>query len=967
MKKCLLLLVSIIASWALYGQSTCSEAVTATEGINVLPSTTENFYWYRYTMPSDGKLQITSSSNSYVGVYSNTCDNLVYEGGKYETVAITTFSSGDEVFIQWDTFSNGDFQWDISISPLETGDNCELAAPATTGANTLSATANKFYWYSFTMPSDGKLQINSSTYNDIEVYKNSCDNSGFQDRGYRSLTVTTLNSGDEVFIKWEASNDSDFDWNLAVNPIEPGDECALAVPATEGTNTIPTTLNDEYWYSYTMPMDGKLQINSSSSKRLRIYTNSCDDLDYESGGYEDLTVTTLSSGDEVFIAWNTQGEGDFEWDLSVSPLEPGDECALAVPATEGVNTVPVTLNNQYWYSYTMPVDGKLQINSSSSKNMHLYTNSCDNLQYESNGNKHLTVTTLSSGDEVFISWDVEGEGDFDWNLAASPLEAGDKCALAKPAVAGTNTIPTTLNDEYWYSYTMPMDGKLQINSSSSKNMYLYTNSCDNLQYESNGNKHLTVTTLSSGDEIFIAWSTQGEGDFDWNLSVGPLEAGDNCTFAAAATLGTNTLPTTLNVQYWYRYTMPIDGKLEISSSEYVSVYANSCDNLKFQGGGFENLTITTLNSGDEVFILWYTNGEGDFEWDLSVGPLEAGDNCAFAAAAAPGLNATPEAPYWFQYKVPVSGDYTISSIGSDTIDTYLKVYSDCNNILIDENDDIGIELYSELTLSLIAGDTIYILWDDIYATDGFNWTLGGDALKDIDCANLTATVEATNVVCYGAANGSINVSATGGQAPYSYSLDKVNFQESARFAGLDSGRYEVMVKDVYGCLATVETYITEPDTIILDAQISEATKYPGNGVITLTVKGGIAPYSYAWSNGATTSLVRDLSVGTYTVTVTDASGCTATGNFTIGGVTSVGEVQTAEIMVYPNPTRNTVNIDIPISRPAKQGNVYTLTGEKIITINLVRGKNQVDVSYLKPGSYILRLDNGSNHRLVVKP
>ena len=176
-----------------------------------------------------------------------------------------------------------------------------------------------------------------------------------------------------------------------------------------------------------------------------------------------------------------------------------------------------------------------------------------------------------------------------------------------------------------------------------------------------------------------------------------------------------------------------------------------------------------------------------------------------------------------------------------------------------------------------------------------------------------------------------------------------------------------MVKDAYGCLATVETYIAEPDIIILEVQVDEATEYPGNGVITLTVKGGIAPYSYAWSNGATTSPVRDLSVGTYTVTVTDASGCTAKGSFTISGVTSVGEVQTAEIMVYPNPTRNTVHVDVPVSRPAKQGNVYTLTGEKIITINLVRGKNQVDVSYLKPGSYILRLDNGSNHRLVVKP
>ena len=53
--------------------------------------------------------------------------------------------------------------------------------------------------------------------------------------------------------------------------------------------------------------------------------------------------------------------------------------------------------------------------------------------------------------------------------------------------------------------------------------------------------------------------------------------------------------------------------------------------------------------------------------------------------------------------------------------------------------------------------------------------------------------------------------------------------------------------------------------------------------VTFTISGGTAPYSYRWSNNATTPSVSNLSAGNYTVTTTDASGCTATASFTIQG------------------------------------------------------------------------------------
>lgn len=156
---------------------------------------------------------------------------------------------------------------------------------------------------------------------------------------------------------------------------------------------------------------------------------------------------------------------------------------------------------------------------------------------------------------------------------------------------------------------------------------------------------------------------------------------------------------------------------------------------------------------------------------------------------------------------------------------------------------------------------------------------------------VTFTKTSTNVLCNGAATGNITVTATGGVSPYSYSKDNgVNWQTSDVFTNLSAGTYPVLVKDSNGCIApdgNQPVIITQPSTAIsiqLVAAENPSTDIANDGSIDVTVTGGTGSYSYNWtstSNNITgQNTNEDLTnlggTAMYTLTVTDANGCTAT-------------------------------------------------------------------------------------------
>jgi hypothetical protein len=134
---------------------------------------------------------------------------------------------------------------------------------------------------------------------------------------------------------------------------------------------------------------------------------------------------------------------------------------------------------------------------------------------------------------------------------------------------------------------------------------------------------------------------------------------------------------------------------------------------------------------------------------------------------------------------------------------------------------------------------------------------------------VTSSVSASQC---GAADGSINVTVTGGVGPYSYNWS--NGQTTEDISGLTPGAYQLQITDDQGCQIQVYKYVQNSSPLNVNASGSFSGCAPNGGSASVAVSGGLAPYTYQWNNGETTSSVSTLSSGYSSVFVEDQNGCT---------------------------------------------------------------------------------------------
>ncbi|TND07953.1 MAG: hypothetical protein FD123_2761 [Bacteroidetes bacterium] len=145
---------------------------------------------------------------------------------------------------------------------------------------------------------------------------------------------------------------------------------------------------------------------------------------------------------------------------------------------------------------------------------------------------------------------------------------------------------------------------------------------------------------------------------------------------------------------------------------------------------------------------------------------------------------------------------------------------------------------------------------------------------------LSVTSSSGTILCYGDTT-SASVSVSGGTPGYNYSWLSSG-GNSPILSGAVSGGYTCVITDANGCSETGIFYITEPAAISLSGTVSGASGCTtSDGIIDLTVSGGTAGYTFAWSNAASTEDISSLDDGTYSVSMTDANGCMDSISFTV--------------------------------------------------------------------------------------
>jgi len=145
---------------------------------------------------------------------------------------------------------------------------------------------------------------------------------------------------------------------------------------------------------------------------------------------------------------------------------------------------------------------------------------------------------------------------------------------------------------------------------------------------------------------------------------------------------------------------------------------------------------------------------------------------------------------------------------------------------------------------------------------------------------IAINVSTASVSCTGGSDGSATAAASGGSGGYSYSWS--NGSNGPTINNLVAGQYTVTVTDNQSCTNTSTVTVLEPSP--LTAQASGTVETCANfcdATISVVANGGTPNYTYAWSNGSSSSTVQGVCAGAYSVTVTDANGCQTTAAVTV--------------------------------------------------------------------------------------
>lgn len=235
-----------------------------------------------------------------------------------------------------------------------------------------------------------------------------------------------------------------------------------------------------------------------------------------------------------------------------------------------------------------------------------------------------------------------------------------------------------------------------------------------------------------------------------------------------------------------------------------------------------------------------------------------------------------------------------STQGCTSVDSVLIIINQTPDLTVSAIDADCNQANGSASVSITGGAPAYdVYWSNGATTSSTTNLLPGQYYVNVSDNNgcnsvgfaaigsngITLSANVTNVSCFGATTGGINLTVAGSNGPFTYAWS--NGATTQDLANIAAGPYEVVVTDNTGCVSTASYTVLQPAAITLNSStVTSPSCCATNGSITVNYIGGAAPFTYSWEDaqgntiGSNAATLSAIGAGYYTSILTDNAGCT---------------------------------------------------------------------------------------------